>query len=714
MKYTRTLLTALLLAPVVVSANDGDLRSAWINPPLEYRMNRNIHDFPLDPAKQDAEIQGTLDSGWGGYALNVPFHAYLTDAGMKATKRFCDAAKAKGMELWLYDEQGYPSGNAGDRVIRENPAWECMGIFFTEEEVKGGAVSLEMPSGVVLLAVAFPVENSIIDPARPTDLTTFVKDSKLTWTAPAGNWRVFAVSKNVLYEGFQAADKGGGKLGSRYPSLLIPEVTQAFLRFTHERYAESMGQDLGKYFTSTFTDEPSLMALQFHRYKHKHAIVPWQEIVSVEMMKRHGFRPEEKLVVFYYDKGPAGQKLRYQYFKTVADLMAANYFGQIKTWCEKHNLKSGGHLLLEESMIAHVPLYGSIMQCFRAMHAPGVDILSCVPKNMPMQSLKLASSAAQLEDNKLVMAEPCPVADFGSYGGKEPPAEIVRGHLNMLLLGGVTDFNCYLQLQHSSPAEKTAMNTYIGRINMLLHNGRSQTGIGVVYPIESMWTKFTPRFHRVAGWKEVTGATPAVNRIDQTFRDVSQFLFEKRWEYLHLDAQALMDAKVSKDGLAHGQFLFKTIILPCVDTLPAEAWARLLAFATAGGKIIAVGEMPLNSDVDFPDATVRDAFARHPNVTFMSDLSAPRLESLLLENMTKPVRLKDETLPVRMTHRIVDGRNVFFVINDSKLPISVEATFECTGAMEAWDPETGDIGSHANPSAIALKPYHGKVYRQTR
>ena len=283
----------------------------------------------------------------------------------------------------------------------------------------------------------------------------------------------------------------------------------------------------------------------------------------------------------------------------------------------------------------------------------------------------------------------------------------------MLLLGGVTDFNCYLQLEHSSPAEKTAMNNYVGRINLLLSNGRFQAGIGVVYPIESMWTKFTPRFHRVAGWKEVTGATPGVNRIDQTFRDVSQFLFEKRWEYLHLDAQALTDAKVSKDGLAHGQFLFTTIILPCVDTLPAEAWARLLAFAKAGGKIIVVGEMPLNSDVNFPDAMVRDAFARHPNVTFMSDWSAPKLESLLLENMTKPVRLKDDTLPVRMTHRVVDGRNVFFVINDSELPISAEATFECPGALEAWDPETGDIRSLANPSAIALKPYHGKVYRQT-
>ena len=410
---TRALFSGLVvLGSVGASADDGDLRKAWINPPLEYRMNRIIHHFSLDPAKQDAEIQGTLDNGWGGYAMNCTLTDYLTDVGMKATKRFCDAAKAKGMNLWLYDEYTYPSGNAGDRVIRENPAWECMGIFFTEADVKGGAVSFDMPPGAVLLAVAFPVDNGSVDHARPTDLTAHVKDLKLTWTAPAGNWRVFAVSKNVLYEGFQAADKGGGKLGARYPSLLIPEVTQAFLRFTHERYAESMGQDLGKYFTSTFADEPSLMALQFHSYKHKHAIVPWQEIVSVEMMKRHGFRPEQKLVAFYYDKGPAGQKLRYQYFKTVGDLMAANYFGQIKTWCEKHNLKSGGHLLLEESLIAHVPLYGSIMQCFRAMHAPGVDILSCVPKSMPMQSLKLASSAAQLEGNTLVMAEPCPVVDL--------------------------------------------------------------------------------------------------------------------------------------------------------------------------------------------------------------------------------------------------------------------------------------------------------------
>jgi hypothetical protein len=47
-------------------------------------------------------------------------------------------------------------------------------------------------------------------------------------------------------------------------------------------------------------------------------------------------------------------------------------------------------------MIAHVPFYGDIMKCFREMHAPGIDILSCFPENMPVHTPKLASSAAEL------------------------------------------------------------------------------------------------------------------------------------------------------------------------------------------------------------------------------------------------------------------------------------------------------------------------------
>jgi hypothetical protein len=106
------------------SKSEKALRDSFANPPLEFRMNQNTHEFPLQPDLQDSLINRTLENGWGGFTINTPYSEYLTEKGLQSTLVFCQKAKAKEMDLWLYDEHGYPSGNAGDLVIKENPEWE--------------------------------------------------------------------------------------------------------------------------------------------------------------------------------------------------------------------------------------------------------------------------------------------------------------------------------------------------------------------------------------------------------------------------------------------------------------------------------------------------------------------------------------------------------------------------------------------------------------
>jgi hypothetical protein len=715
LKRARQLILLLGISCFVSCVDQADrvLRENFPEPPLAFRMNQNIHHFPLDDAGQDSLIKAYLDNGYGGFAMNVPFEHYLTDEGMEATLRFCEKAKAAGMELWLYDEQGYPSGNAGDRVIRANPGWECMGLYFNDTLVSEGAFSFDLPPGKPELMAAFPSVDGKVDHAAKTDLMEFVDGPCLKWKAPEGDWQIVAVTKYRLYEGFQASHKGGGKVGANYPSLMIPEVTEKFIELTHEAYAKYMGEDLGKYFLSTFTDEPSLMAVPYGW--HSWAVIPWQEILSEEIQKRHGYRPEEKLVELYLDRGPEGQMVRYQYFRAVGDLLAQNYFKPLKEWCAEHHFQSGGHLLLEETMMAHVPLYGDIMESYREMHAPGIDILSCFPERMPVHTPKLASSAAELTGHSLVMSEPCPVADRRILDGKETPAESVRGHLNMLLAGGVTDFNNYLQLSNSDQSEKIEFNKYVGRIAMLLRGGHTAADIGVVYPIESLWTRFTPRPERVAGWDSVAGGVPEAILVEQTFRNISRFMFAHRWEYFFLDSKALIDAQVQKDILVHDQLQWKVIVLPAVSTLPEEAWTRLEQFVMAGGKVLALELMPENSENRFPDAEIQATFEAlfedRGNAIFMGDWESTKVDRILGSWLDKDIVLEDESLPLRLAHRKINEKDVFFVINDSREKVDTRMTLQAKGRLEEWDPASGEISPVGNPTAISLLPYHGKIYR---
>jgi hypothetical protein len=152
-----------------------------------------------------------------------------------------------------------------------------------------------------------------------------------------------------------------------------------------------------------------------------------------------------------------------------------------------------------------------------------------------------------------------------------------------------------------------------------------------------------------------------------------------------------------------------------VDTLPAGAWARLLEFVAQGGKLVAIGEMPLNSDTEFPDAKVRDAFAgvfeQNPNAVLMADWKAAALDELLSDWLKKPVRLADETQPLRLAHKKVHKSDVFFVMNDSKAKVTATITFDTDGKLEEWDPATAEVRTVSNKSEIQLEPYHGRVYR---
>ncbi len=327
---------------------------------------------------------------------NVSFDQYLeSDAKWLAFTRAVNEAKKAGLALWLYDERGYPSGNAGGITLRDHPEWEARGLLIADTESQGGPVTLELPPGKLVLAGAFAVRDGNIDMASKVDLAAEVRDGKLVWQAPAGRWRVMAITENRLYEGTHAE----GNLHAKIPyiNLLMPEPTARFIEVTHGGYVKHLGDDLGKYFMATFTDEPSLMSLFLRPMPYRP--LPWAPNLPTEFQKRRGYALDTALLpALVAEAGPAGAKIRYDFWQTVGELVSENYFGQIQTYCRQHGVSSGGHLLAEEGIAGHVPLYGDFFRCIRRLDAPSIDCLTSVPAEVPWFIARLLSSAAELED----------------------------------------------------------------------------------------------------------------------------------------------------------------------------------------------------------------------------------------------------------------------------------------------------------------------------
>lgn len=711
---------ALVLA-VGASAFAGtdEFARRFAEPPAAHRILKIIHGWPDKPEAQDEIIRRLQRQGFGGVVCNVSFDQYLeSESHWQAFARAVQAARAAGLTLWLYDERGYPSGNAGGLVLRENPEWEARGLLIADSESTGGSVELDAPPGRLLLAAAFPVREGQIDLTSRVELGEFLHEGKLRWQSPQGQWRVMIITEHRLYEGTHAEANLWQKMP--YVNLLQPEPTRRFLELTHDRYAAHLGRDLGKFFVATFTDEPSLMSWFFRPMPYRP--LPWGPNLPGEFRRRRGYALDTALLpALVAEPGPQTEKLRHDFWLTVGELVSENYFGQIQKRCRRYRVQSGGHLLAEEPLSAHVPLYGDFFRCARRLDAPGIDCLTSVPSEVPWYIARLLASVAELEQRALVMSETSDHSQVWRAPGDSRPKRIVteaeiRGTLNRLFVSGVNTITSYYSFTDLDEAALRRLNEWAGRCAVLLTGGHQVAAIAVVYPIESLWTKFTPaRF-----WAK---DSPGAVRMENTWRNALEDLFAARRDFTIVDSRALLDAKVKTGALVHGNLRWRVVVLPGVDTLPLAAWEKLARFVERGGVLVALGASPRNTEKKFPSARVerlgRRLFgerAGEPHVAVNESggaavflpsgcegLLAPVLDRLL----ERDVQVGPDDSPVRITHRRVGKREVYFLINDSPEPWEGEATFCAAGPGERWDIATGTLAkTNLGPRVrLSLEPY---------
>ncbi len=717
-------LAVLVLTPVLVLADDPPLAARFATPPAGSRMLKIIHSWPDAPEAQDNLIGRLSKQGFGGVVCNVAFDGYLESAPKwRALERAVAAAKKAGWTLWLYDERGYPSGNAGGIVLRDHPAWEARGLLIADVESASAPVDLESPPGTLMLAAAFPVRDGQIDPTSKQDLSAQLHDGKLHWQPPAGRWRAMIVTESRLYEGTHAE----GNLAAKMPyiNLLMREPTAAFLHATHDRYAEHFGADLGRTFVSTFTDEPSLMSVFLRPMPYR--VLPWSPGLPGAFEKRRGYALAPIVPELIADAGPAGQKHRYDYWQTIGELVSENFFGQIQEWCRPHKILSGGHLLMEEGLVAHVPLYGDFFRCARRLDAPSIDCLTSVPGEVPWYIARLLASAAELEGKQIVMCETSDHAQAYRPAGDARPARVVteaeiRGTCHRLMVGGVNCITSYYRFTGLSDEQLVRLNEGVGRASTMLTGGHQAADVAVVYPVESLWTRFVPSHH----WAKEAQADA---RIETLYRGALDGLFQNQRDFTIVDGRTLAESQIEADALVHGPLRWRVVVLPGVDTLPRAAWENLARFVKQGGVVVALGALPVNSEAEFPCAQVQalsqDLFGAASNAplvhaqqtggagVFLPSGSAGLLPLVLKGLLDADVDPGDPAAPLRVTHRRIDGHEVYFVINDSAKPWAGSVRFAATGAPERWDLATGRVEplSPDGPIALSLEPFGATIVR---
>lgn len=518
---------------------------SWTDPPMEDRPLQIIHG--IAPNRATAEgMQLYKDRGLGGVVCNVAFDRYLrSEAHWKTLLAGVEACRRLGMVVWIYDEEGYPSGAAGGLVLAENPEFE---------------------------ATALVLDASRDDPLR---------------LRPA--YEHTHASNN-----FHAA--------RRYPNLLDDRATRSFIAKTHDAYGQRLKPHFGRTIRAVFTDEPSLMAVDLGELpedvrKGVRVVdpldatvkplpgVPWSYDLAEQYRRRYGEDLMPRRRSLFEGDSDGDRQVRRQYWALVSDLVAQRYFGAIGRWCSAHGVASSGHSLWEEELIHHVPLEGNGLKVLGLMDVPGLDVLSSDPEaviHSGWLTAAMPASAARLGGRRRVMTE---VSDFIQKMGGRGPAGLAEMQATAAWQAawGVTDFTLYYGIADRPAEQYRAYCDYVGRLDAVLKPARPDPEVLLYYPIYDLWAEYRP----VAGPLKLDSQSPRAQRIVNSFMQLGQLLQRSQVPFTLIDHEHLAAATVEADGkLAIHEQRYAAVILPEGAELPPPAAEVAQRFRRGGGRVV--------------------------------------------------------------------------------------------------------------------------------
>ena len=559
-------------------------RQSFLNPDNRYGIYQIIHNGVVNGPRIAADYQ---ERGYAGIVGNLPYtrcFPHDTRAWDETRKGF-QAFLSRGMHVWIYDENGYPSGTAGGAVIESNPSLEAEGLYCYEywRTLNGPCqYRADVPGDALYCALLLPLEGG-----EALDVTSCRNASDTLYLdIPQGSFHLFTMSIRRLFDGTHAAESYSEP--RRYISLSDRQATETFLGMTHENYAAILGEEFGRGVRAFFTDEPSLIA--WHIRQGIYPIVPWHRTFPEAFLSRYGYPISLAVAAVVTGRGPHVPKRRCDFWEFVGDGVADNYFGTIQEWCHAHGTKSSGHMLEEERLSAHVINYGSLYKCMKRMDWPGIDQLDSEPQKLMDRESKIpiARLIASFAD---ISGEHEAFTEFSAHTSymenKQIGIDWIRSSVNWHFAMGINNFTSYYDLSVFSRQEEQSLNLYTARLGYLMRLGSRDSHAALLYPEAAVWAAYTPQIGERA-----IDRSPETAQVDSSFRGISWDLLERQIDYDYVDESLLQEASVSQGHLCYRNRRYSSVILPGARILGLKTMEKLAQMTSEGIFVLCMTCLP--------------------------------------------------------------------------------------------------------------------------
>ncbi len=476
--------------------------------------------------------------------------SYLSEGYLDAYRYAIEQAKKRGMQVWLYDEGGWPSGSACGQVMLQDPSLSQETIRVTEREASKGEV----------YSPESDTEAAFFEGQRIHSGYTFPKTGLLA------EYRRVRTS----FPKISSAD--------------LPDVTKEgacdlFIKLTHEKYKTRFADLKASGFTALFTDEPTAPRP-----------FPYTDEIKTLFKQQFGEEIENYLPVLM-GKAKTNERsaeIKIKFFDMLSRLFCERFLDKERAWAKQNGIAFLGHLDKDDEANGSVTGGSfSLLRALRRFDVPGVDAIRrqifpkcgkaglCDNKFFP----RYASSAAAQTDGRHALTE-----SFAVYGCGLTYDEM-RFVINFQAMRGINVFNFmifpygrtgYLQAgllphftQNTHP-DLSAFNLYAARLSYLFSLGERVANTALYAPFAD--GVIGEGFDKTAEAYEKAGKTLEQNHI----------LFDV------VDDDFLQQAEedsLSFGVLAMGKAAYTTLVIPPCLYLAEESVKRIRAFVKGGGKV---------------------------------------------------------------------------------------------------------------------------------
>lgn len=480
------------------------------------------------------QIEDMKEAGMGGFIMHARIglkDEYMGEKWFSCIEACLKKARELGMNAWVYDENGWPSGFVGGKLLGKK---EFLAQYLTYEvkpafDAEAFACYAKEGNGYVRLHTA--------------------KDGVTEY--------------HCVYRHYSPANT----------DILNPDVVSAFIEETHEKYYARFAESFGRELVGFFTDEP-----QYYRWA-----TPFSPYAQETYEAEFGGDMLD-LLIHLFHREACGNTFRIRYYTVMNRLYVENFYKRLYDWCEAHNCKLTGHSVEEAGIRAQMMGGAGVMPTYEYEHIPAIDCLT-LETERALMAIQAGSVASQLGIHQ-VMTETFAccghdttpmelknVAEFQYFHG----VNLMCQHLfpYSLAAQGKSDHPPVFSRQNNWWEQFKVFNEYFTRLGYIIANTEEDVDLLLVHPLRSMYADYA--FEQGS------------NDMEARFNELIYRTFRNRGIRFHLADEWILSrhGRADGDGLVVGKCRYTTVVVPDMCNLSASTLQLLEKYE---GKLLMLGK----------------------------------------------------------------------------------------------------------------------------